>query len=198
MSMTKQERHELQQLIKKREKVMKAKATERSAELLAEFEELSQSVYKFDDDATWEAAAREAKAVADKANETIAKRCKQLGIPKQFAPQLSLQWLERGRNMFAAERAEMRAAAKARIAAIEKAACSQIETLALEAMTAVVTSGVTSIAAKNFMEQMGDLNKLMPALDVKDVQTMIDKKRGERDKRFAAHGGHLIERDWSQ
>src|SRR6267142_1741494 len=48
--MTKSERDDLARLIRNREKVMKSAARERSAELLAEFEQQMASIYSYDQD----------------------------------------------------------------------------------------------------------------------------------------------------
>ena len=60
MTMTKSERHDLAQLIRKREKVMKSQASERSALLLAEFDAQSAKIHSYDDDAVWAEAAKAA------------------------------------------------------------------------------------------------------------------------------------------
>ena len=61
--MTRHEREDLQRLIRQREKVQKSAAKERSAQLLADFENQMGAEYAFDDDAVWaeatKAAARE-------------------------------------------------------------------------------------------------------------------------------------------
>ena len=49
-TMTKGERAELGALIRKRERVMKAAARERSSQLIAEFDTQSAQIYSFDDD----------------------------------------------------------------------------------------------------------------------------------------------------
>jgi hypothetical protein len=54
-AMTKGARTELGQLIRKRERVLRAAAEERGAELLAEFETQISTVYHYDDDAIWKA-----------------------------------------------------------------------------------------------------------------------------------------------
>ena len=58
--MTKSEREDLAKLIRNREKVMKSAARERSAELLAEFEQQMASVYSYDQDEVWKSATEAA------------------------------------------------------------------------------------------------------------------------------------------
>ena len=88
--MTKGEREDLQRLIRQREKVQKSAAKQRSTEMLADFESQIAAEYPFDDDAVWAAAAKAAEAEVEKAQERVAIRCQELGIPKQFAPGLHL------------------------------------------------------------------------------------------------------------
>lgn len=174
--MTKGERQELGQLIRKRERVMKAQVAERGAAMLAEFENQCGSIYSFDQDETWAKAMQEAeKAVAD-ANEVIAARCKEMGIPKEFAPSVLMGWFERGQNAVAARRTELRRMAKTRIVAIEKEAISKIERLSLEAQTEVISNGLVSTAAKDFLERMPTLDVLMPSLDAQELKKISDRK----------------------
>src|SRR3712207_2551468 len=56
--MTKGEREDLQRLIRQREKVLKSAARERSAQLVAEFENQLGSQYAFDQDEVWAEAKR--------------------------------------------------------------------------------------------------------------------------------------------
>jgi vacuolar-type H+-ATPase subunit H len=88
-TMTKGEREDLQRLIKQREKVQKSAAKQRSAELLADFENQMGSVYQPEDDPVWKAAAADAHKVVQKAQAAIKARCAELGIVKEFAPGLT-------------------------------------------------------------------------------------------------------------
>lgn len=89
MAMTKGERDQLLQLVKKREKVMKVKAQERSATLLAEFDAQSAKIYHWDEDAVWASVKAEAEKAIAEAKLAIAARCSELGIPVEFAPGLA-------------------------------------------------------------------------------------------------------------
>ena len=114
--MTKGEREDLQRLIRQREKVQKSAAKARSSELLADFENQIAAEYRFDDDAIWAAAAKAAEAEVTKAQERVAVRCQELGIPKQFAPSLRLGWAHRGYdNALDKRRAELRRVARAQV-----------------------------------------------------------------------------------
>src|SRR5262245_65923375 len=91
-TMTRGEREDLQRLVRQREKVLKSAAKQRSAELLADFENQMGSEFSFDDDAVWQRATQEAEAEVARAKQRIAARCRELGIPDRFAPTLQLHW----------------------------------------------------------------------------------------------------------
>jgi hypothetical protein len=172
--MTKSERSDLLSLIKKRERVMKTMAAERSAEMIAEFEAQAAKIYSFNDDAVWAKAKEEATSAVAAAQEAIAERCALLGIPKEFAPSLQIGWYGRGENAFAARMAELRRAAKKRIEAIEAEACSRIERMSLEAQAELLSHGIDTDAARAFLETAKqDMAALMPSLQVVDVERMI-------------------------
>ena len=179
--MTRAEREELGQLIRKRERVMKAQVSERGTAMLAEFESQCAAIYSFDQDETWAKAMQETEKAGADANKIIAARCKELGIPKEFSPSVVMGWMERGENMVAARRTELRRVAKTRIAAIEKEAIAQIERLSLEAQTEVVANGLVSNAAKEFLERMPALEVLMPSLDARKLKELNDRSRRKRE-----------------
>jgi len=157
--MTKGEREDLQRLIRQREKVLKSAAKQRSTELLAEFENQLAAQYSFDQDSIWKEATRLARAEVAKANERIAAQCAKLGIPKDFAPGLHLGWHERGGNSTKQRRDELRKVAVSRIAAIEQAAVVKIELASVEAQSAIAASGLTSEAARSFLERLPSIEK---------------------------------------
>ncbi len=180
--MTKGERDQLLQLVKKRERVMKVKAQERSAALLAEFDIQSAKIHHWDEDAVWARVKAEAEKAVEEAQAEISKRCRELGIPPEFAPGLNVYWHGRGHNAVAERRGELRRAAKSKIDAIEKEALSKIEALSLEAQTQIVAHGLASEAAKNFLDTMPTLEALMPSIQVSEIQALIDAKHQERKR----------------
>jgi hypothetical protein len=103
-AMTKGEREDLQRLIRQREKVLKSAATQRSAELLAEFEQQLASIYCYDRDEIWSKAAELADKAGAEAQAMVAERCRELGIPEKFAPGLHWYWTGRGENCGQRER----------------------------------------------------------------------------------------------
>jgi hypothetical protein len=161
--MTKCEREDLQRLIRQREKVLKSAARQRSAELLADFENQMGQEFSFDQDEVWAEAARLAKAVVDKAGEQIKARCREIGIPDRFAPRLGLSWRNRGYdNLIEDRRKELRRMAQTAIDAQEQKAKVQIELSCLEAQAKLAAAGLTSDAARGFIEALPSIVDLMP------------------------------------
>ncbi|MBD9522413.1 hypothetical protein IB262_21185 [Ensifer sp. ENS02] len=179
--MTKSEREELQRLVRQREKVMKSAAKQRSLELLADFENQISAEYSFDDDAVWAEATRLADIEVKKAQEVVARRCAELGIPRQFAPGLSLGWRHRGyNNMLNARRTELRTAAKAHVAALEARAITEIEQASVDAQTQLALAGLTSEAALTFVASLPTVESLMPQLSYQELAGESDPPIVER------------------
>lgn len=180
MGMTKGERTELGQLIRKREKVMRAQAQERSAALLAEFDAQSAKIHHWDEDGVWLKAKEEAEKAVEEARIAVAARCEAMGIPAEFAPSMQLTWYGRGHNAVAERRTELRRAAKSKIDALEKEAITKIERMSLEAQTQVIASGLESEAAKTFLNAMPSMDLLMPPVEIGEIQSLIEAKRAKR------------------
>jgi hypothetical protein len=174
-SMTKGEREDLQRLIRQREKVLKSAAKQRSAELLAEFENQMGSEYAFDCDEVWERAVKAIEPLVRKAKAQIATRCRELGIPQMFAPDLDLQWQSRNYHSATKERqTELREMATTRIEAIEAKAIVEIEMQSVAAQTEIATYGLTSSTAKTFLDRLPSIERLMPALSYAEIAGEAD------------------------
>jgi hypothetical protein len=145
--MNKGEREDLQRLIRQREKVLKSAARQRSSELLADFENQMGQEYSFDQDEVWAQAVKIVQPFVDKAQKQIAARCRELGIPEQFAPSVDLSWHARGYgNVLEKRRAELHRMAVTQIAAIETKATTEIEMSCLKAQEQIALAGLTSDA----------------------------------------------------
>src|SRR6266699_2964003 len=108
-AMSRDEREGLQRLVRQRERVLKSAAKQRSAELIADFENQMGQEYAFDQHEVWEQAVKSVEPLVRKAQEQVAARCQELGIPRRFAPSMRLAWSHRGYgNAIAARRAELR------------------------------------------------------------------------------------------
>ena len=173
-TMTSAERGDLRSLIRQRARLMKTQASQRALELIAEFETQLQAYFSFDQDEVWEAAYTEAERAAQEASALIAQRCREMGIPKKFAPSLGFGWRGQGENASRQMRGDMRREAKMRIAAIEAGAKIEIERISVDAQTNLISEGLTSEAAQVFLEQMPSTETLMPILELKQVQGLLE------------------------
>jgi hypothetical protein len=172
-TMARRERDDLAKLTRQRAALARQIAAQRRAELLADFEQQMAVEYSWDHDATWHRAGEVARAAVEEAQAEIARRCEELGIPKQFSPGLTLSWWSRGENAVAARRVELRKVAVSRLDAMEKAARAQIERASLQVQTALLAGGLDSEAARDFLEQMPTPEALMPRLEMREVQRAI-------------------------
>ena len=115
--MTSSERQALLVLLRQRECVAKADAAEYAATLMADFEAKLAAVYQPEDDPVWEKIHEAADKAVAEANARILEVCRELGIPKKFAPGIRAGWYGRGENASSERRAELRRVAKTEIEA---------------------------------------------------------------------------------
>jgi hypothetical protein len=173
--MTKGEVENLQRFIRQREKVLESLAKQRSAELIADFENNLGSEYSFDDDGVWQKAMEMADREVRRARKVVAGRCRELGIPDRFAPSLKLIWCHRGHdNLIEQRKREMRLMAQTAIEAIEQKAIAQIKLSCLEAQTQIAVASLTSDVAKQIMESLPSVDSLMPALSYAEMAGEAD------------------------
>jgi hypothetical protein len=178
--MTKAEREDLQRLVRYREKILKSAARQRSAELLADFEQQCASIYSFDKDEVWAAAVAFADAAVAEASRRIADHSRELGIPPEFAPDVYMGWRGRGQNGSKERRAELRKVAQTRIEALEAAAIVKIELHSAETLSRIIAHGLSSTAAKAFHESLPGIETLMPTVDVTAVAGMLESRKNRR------------------
>jgi gamma-glutamylcysteine synthetase len=174
------ETHDLSMIIKDRTKVLKAHVEQQAAACLADFEKKMAAIYKFDDDEIWKAATAQAQKIVDASQQTIAARCKKLGIPKEFAPSIELSWRGRGENMMASRRAELRRVAQASIEVMSKAAVTKIEQQSLDLRTQVVALGLLSADAKMFLESLKPIEDTMRGLDFVEMERKLICEKEQR------------------
>jgi vacuolar-type H+-ATPase subunit H len=175
------EAHDLGMIIKERTRYLETVVDQLAAERLADFETKMAQVYRWDQDDVWEKATREAAEVVRKAQEQIEKRCKELGIPAQFAPGLELQWRSRGQNLAKSRREELRRVARGQIEAMKQKALSEVRKQGLDLRTQVVTMSVVSGSAKLFLESLAPVEDAMHALDFKAVElAYLAEREGQR------------------
>lgn len=186
--MTKAERDDLVRLIKQRERVAKTAAEQRSAAMLAEFEQKVSAVHTFATNEVWSAAVDAAIEAAKEANAKVAAEATKLGIPPEFQPSLGFTWYRRGENEYRTRREELRKVAKAEIDALEKVARVQIETLSVQAQTEVIANGLTSQAAIEFLNRLPPIETMMPVLDITDIQAKLAARAREQ----RGYGGPVL------
>ncbi len=176
--MTSGERNDLRSLIRQRARLMKTELKQRRLQLMSDFERQLSAAFSFDEDETWKAAYSAAEQAVNDAKAIIAERCIDLGIPKQFAPNVSIEWWRRGENASKDRRNELRIAAKARLDVLEASGKTEIERISVNAQTELIADGLTSEAAQAFLEQMPSAETLMPVLELNQVQGLLEQ--GER------------------
>ncbi len=179
MAMTRTERSDLCGLARKREKVAKQQVEARSAELAADFERQMASIYSFDQDDTWKAAMESAGEAMVEADEQIKARCKELGIPMEYRPGITIGWAGRGQNEVAQRQAELRRVARSRIKQLGEGAKHRIEAASVEVQEAILTTGLAE-EAREVLAGMPTPTELMPPLDVIELEESVQRPRLNR------------------
>ncbi len=152
--MTAAERNDLRSLIRQRARLMKTEVKQRRLELMSDFERQLSARFSYDQDETWKAAHALADQAVTEAQVVIENRCRELNIPKEFAPTIGMHWYDRGENAVRNRRTELRFAAKARLDVLEATAKTEIERISVNGQTDLIADGLTSEAAQAFLEQM--------------------------------------------
>jgi hypothetical protein len=176
-SMTKSERDELAKLVRRREKLAKVDVDRVAAERLADFEEQMASIYAPADDARWREIHASAAEVVREADEAMAERCRELGIPERFRPELDLHWYGRGENASRDRRSELRTVAKTRIDAMAKTAKLEVERQSVALQTELIAGGLQSDQARAFLAAMPTAEALVGAApSVREIEEMTPRR----------------------
>ena len=171
--LTPADRNTLDRLLKARRKLAHTLVAERAAEMLANYERQSASIYAFDQSEVWRQAMKAVREAVDAARAKVDAECQRLGIPRTFAPEIGApSWYGRGQTAVAERRAELRKVAQTRIEAIRKSALANIERQYLIAETEIL-SGTLSDAGQAFLGRLPDLEMLMPDLKVRDMEKLL-------------------------
>jgi hypothetical protein len=178
--LSRNETHDLGMIIKDRSRVLKAHIEAEKATVLADFEKQIAAVYEFDQDDIWKAATEKALEVVKEAQETIAKRCEEMGIPKTFAPSLHASWSGRGENLLKDRRAELRRVAKAEVEAMAARAIVRVEQESLDLRTQVVAMGLLSPEATTFLNTLRPVEEVMHRLDFANVEQKLAVEQSGR------------------
>lgn len=185
--LSRQETHDLGQIIKERTKVLEAHAEEQAQKCMADFEKKVSTIYSYDADEVWKRATEDAMVEVKKAQEKIEAQCRKLGIPKDLSPQLALSWQGRGQMASANRRAELRRVAKTEVEAMKAAAVTKIRKQSLDLRTQIVAMGLLTPEANLFLESLSPVEEAMHSIDFGEIETkMLEQKNATRR---LGHGG---------
>ena len=168
--MTRADRAELARVVRMRAKVARNGIETRKAELLADFENQFAEEYDFDD-ARWAAITETATRAVKEADEAVAAVCREVGIPENFRPSLSVSWYSRGTNAIARRHAELRKVAETRLDAMGKQAKLSIDHTELDACTDLAAGALQTDAARDWLDRLPTVERLMPRLDLHQIET---------------------------
>ena len=170
--MSSAERSELSKVVRIRSRLAKKEVDVLVARLLANVEQ--QLAARFSEDhKRFADVTAEARKVIEQSDKEIAKRSKEMGIPEQFRPGLELIWIGRGENAFKERRRELRAVAQTELEARGQDAKLAIDRAEAALLTEIMAEGLTSEAAKKFLERMPTPEQLMPKLLVSDLEKRV-------------------------
>jgi hypothetical protein len=180
--MTRTERQELLQICRQRERVAKSDAAAVAAKRKADFAAQLAADYSFDQDEVWRQAHAAAEEATEKAQEEVARRCRELGIPRSFAPTLYLGWSGRGENASASRRAELTRVAHTKIDQLEKEARHEIARASVDIQTQLMAAGLESTDAKAFLDAMPTADQLMPAFTLEQAKKQLQAQQTVREE----------------
>lgn len=189
--MSRPERKDLAEMVRRRERLEKTMVKQRAAELIADIEEKLAAQFAADD-ARWADVTKAASEAIKGYEAELARRCDEIGIPAEFRPSLYLSWSSRGQNGDRERRAELRKVAHSRIAAIADAARTQVEQRSVRLQEQLLSGGLTSEEAVAFFNALPPVGDLMPALDVGDVEGEARRLLGKGGNRWHGFGNPTL------
>jgi hypothetical protein len=167
------ERDSLLQVVRLRARVAKDQVVAFAAKLKADFEKQLDAHYPWDTDETWAAMAKFMEKAKQEAQAKVAARNRELGIPDCAAPSIAWGWRDQNQQATKERRTELRRLAATQIDAMIKAARSKVDEASLAIQTELHASGLTSDAAKAFLESMPTPEALMPSVDIAALETKL-------------------------
>ena len=177
---TKGERDSLLQVARLRARVAKDQVAASAAKLRADFERQLDAHYPWDSDETWREMAELMERTKREAQAKVAARSRELGIPEWAAPSIGWYWRSQGQQALNERKVELRKLATSQIDAMAKTAKSKIDQTSLGIQTELYKSGLTSEAAKAFLESMPTPEALMPAVDIAALEAKLLRPSGGR------------------
>jgi hypothetical protein len=170
--MTKGEREELSRVVRMRAKLARSMVTERGAQLLADVEAQLSAEYASGHEA-WAHIVSAAQDAVREADSRVAAICREMGIREEFRPGLSISWYGRGENADKSRRAELRKLAERRVQAAERQAKLTIDSWEAKVRTELIAGGLTSGAARAFLERMPEPEALMPPMAIAELEAAL-------------------------
>lgn len=184
LPMTGAERASLMVLLRQRERVAKADVDEHKVRLLSDFARQLAAIYRPEDDPVWAELKQASYAAVAEANAKIAARADQLGIIPSFRPSIQADWYGRGENAAAERRADLLRVARTELDAEAKRAYAAIAKASVDFQTQLIASGLTSEAARAFLEHMPTPEQLLPPISVARAEELLeDGRRGRHARR---------------
>ena len=172
-AITKSERASLLQVARLRARVAKDQVVAFAAKLKADFEKQLDAHYPWDSDKTWTEMAKFMEKAKQEAQAKVAARNRELGIPEWAAPRISWGWQDQNQQATKERRAELRRLAATQMDAMIKAAKSKVDEASLAIQTELHANGLTSEAAKAFLEKMPTPEALMPSIEISALETKL-------------------------
>ena len=107
--------------------------------------------------------------------------CRDMGVPEEFRPGLTLSWYSRGENASSARRAELRKVGEARIAELETAGQAAIEVRSVQIQRELVAGGLRSDEAKQLLASLPRADELMPDLSLDELEQAVPLPQPQPD-----------------
>jgi hypothetical protein len=121
----------------------------------------------------WQAITEDAERRVKEWDDQIAAICRDMGVPEEFRPGLTLSWYSRGENASGARRAELRKVGEARIAELETAGQAVIEVRSVQIQRELVSGGLRSEEAKRLLASLPSADELMPELSLEQLEQAV-------------------------
>jgi len=193
--MSSRERSDLAALVRKRERVAKTQTANVKVQRLADFEAQLASQFAAEDE-RFRDLTTFAQQVVERANREVQRRCEEMCIPEHFRPRLGLVWVGRGENAVNERRTELRRVAQTRADADQKQAIEHIEAASLDAQEELLRDGLTTSAAREFIERLPTPEQLLPQLDAGNLLKALPGHEHDRAE-LRSYGFHERQLDAS-
>lgn len=167
--MSRAERNDLAHVVRREARIACQDADDQVPKQMAVVEAQLTATYA-KDNANWKELTQDATEYINGVAAKIAKRCTELGIPESFQPSFGTYWISRGENGIKERRAELRRAAQLRLEANARAAKAIIRRKEADLLTELVSNGIESSAAKDFLQRLPTAEQLMPQLELGDLK----------------------------